>query len=115
MIARFANQSVRPFQRLYIDLLGPYHRSKSGFIGLLIVLDHFSKYHWLCPLRKFSSVAIKDFLLGQIFHVYGIPETIVSDDGSQFKANDLKAFLLHMTLIMCTPHIIHHKLTLRNG
>lgn len=89
------NQSVseRPFQRLYIDLLGPYPRSKSGYIGLLIVLDHFSKFHWVCPLRKFTSSAIKDFLQSQIFHIYGVPETVISDNGSQFKANDLNAFL----------------------
>lgn len=84
---------IRPFQRLYIDLLGPYPRSKSGFIGLLIVLDHFSKFHWICPLRKFTSNVIQDFLEKQIFHVYGVPEVILSDNGSQFKSNEFNAFL----------------------
>lgn len=84
--------SIRPFQRLYIDLLGPYPRSKSGFIGLLIVLDHFSKFHWLCPLRKFSSQNIQDFLEKNIFHMYGVPEVVISDNGSQFKSNELNAF-----------------------
>lgn len=87
------NQSVRPFQRLYVDILGPYPRSKSGNIGIFIVLDHLSKFHWLCPLRKFSASAIQDFLQKQIFHVYGVPETIVSDNGSQFRSNELNAFL----------------------
>lgn len=84
--------SVRPFQRLYVDFLGPYPRSKSGHIGLLIVLDHLSKFHWLHPVKKFTSVIIKEFLEKQIFHCYGVPEVIVSDNGSQFKANDLNAF-----------------------
>lgn len=84
--------SIRPFQRLYIDLLGPYPRTRSGHIGILIVLDHLSKFHWLQPLRKFTSIAVREFLEKQIFHVYGVPETIVSDNGSQFKANDLNAF-----------------------
>lgn len=84
--------SVRPFQRLYIDLLGPYPRSKAGYIGLLIVLDHLTKFHWLCPLRKFTSVNIQNYLEQNIFHTYGVPEVIVSDNGSQFKANDLNAF-----------------------
>ncbi|XP_065368079.1 uncharacterized protein LOC135960632 [Calliphora vicina] len=84
--------TIRPFQRLYIDLLGPYPRSKKGNIGILIVLDHLSKFQWLQPLKKFTSSSIKDFLETQIFHVYGIPETIVSDNGSQFRANDLNAY-----------------------
>lgn len=88
--------SVRPFQRMYIDLLGPYPRSKSGNIGILIVLDHLSKFHWLQPLRKFTSSVIKDFLEKQIFHCFGVPEIIVSDNGSQFKANDLNAYFTSM-------------------
>lgn len=85
--------SCRPFQRMYIDILGPYPRSKQGNIGLLIVLDHLTKFHWLCPLRKFTSVAIQNFLLNHVFHIYGVPETIISDNGSQFRANDFNAFL----------------------
>lgn len=85
--------SVRPFQRIYIDILGPYPRSKKGFIGLLIVLDHFSKYHWLCPLKKFTSALIIKFLENQVFHYHGVPETVISDNGSQFRANDFNAFL----------------------
>lgn len=85
--------SIRSFQRLYIlDILGPYPRSKSGSIGLLIVLDHLTKFHWLCPLCKFNATSIKEFLEKQLFHIYGVPEIITSDNGSQFKSHDLKAF-----------------------
>lgn len=87
------NISIRPFQRLYIDILGPYPRSKGGYTGLLIVLDHLTKFHWVCPLRKFTASAIQTFLESQIFHVYGVPEVVVSDNGSQFKANEFNAFL----------------------
>lgn len=90
------NPTCRPFQRLYIDLLGPYPRSKNGHVGLLIVLDHFSKYHWLQPLKKFTSKAVQDFLLHQIFHSFGVPETIVSDNGTQFKAHEFNAFLTEL-------------------
>ena len=95
--------SIRPFQRLYIDLLGPYPRSKSRYIGLLIVLDHLTKFHWLFPMRKFTSTLIIENLQKQIFHVYGVPEVIVSDNGSQFRANDFNAFL--------TSYKIHHMYT----
>ena len=86
--------SIRPIQRLYIDLLGPYPRSKSGYIGLLIVLDHLTKFHWLFPLRKFASTVIMEYLQKQIFDVFGVPENVISDNGSQFRANDFNAFLI---------------------
>lgn len=85
--------TIRPFQRLYVDLLGPYPRSKAGYVGLLIVLDHFSKFHWLCPLRTFTSKNIQNYLEKQIFHVFGVPETLLSDNGSQFRSHDFHAFL----------------------
>lgn len=85
--------SIRPFQKLFVDILGPYPRSKNGFIGIFIVLDHLTKYHWLCPLKKFSSTPMQEFLLRNIFHAYGVPELIVSDNGSQFKANEFNSFL----------------------
>lgn len=85
--------SCRPFQRLYIDFLGPYPRSKSGYVGMFIVLDHFSKFHWLCKMRAFKSKTVIEFMESQIFHMYGVPECVVSDNGTQFRANDFNAFL----------------------
>lgn len=57
----------------------------------------------MCPLRKFTATVIQDFLQRQIFHIYGVPETIVSDNGSQFRSNDLNAFF--------TSYGIKHKYT----
>lgn len=85
--------SERPFERLYIDILGPYPRSKRGYIGLLIVVDHLSKFHWLCPLKKFNTAPIKEFLQDHIFFTYGVPRCIVSDNGVQFKSSDFNAWL----------------------
>jgi len=84
------------FQWLYIDLFGPYPRSKRGHIGLLIVLDHMSKFHRLCPLKKCTANLIQDFLCRDIFPCYGVPEVIVSDNGLQFKCSEFNAFLTRL-------------------
>lgn len=83
----------RPWQRLYIDLLGPYPRSKSGNTTLLIVLDHFSKFVLLKPIRKATAAEIVGFLEKEVFHVYGVPETIWSDNGVQFVSRDFQSLL----------------------
>lgn len=80
----------RPWQRLYIDLLGPYPRSKAGNTTLLIVLDQFSKFVLLKPLRKASTTDIIRFLKNEVFHMFGVPESIWSDNGSQFISRDFK-------------------------
>lgn len=74
----------RPFQKLYIDFLGPYPRSKSGNSMIVIVVDQFSKFVFLKAIRKASANAVVEFLKHEIFHLFGIPEILFSDNGKQF-------------------------------
>lgn len=83
----------RPFQRFYIDLIGPLPRTRAGHIGILIVLDHFSKFTYLKPLRRFVSKEIINYLRAEIFNCYGVPESVVTDNGSQFRSKDFERFL----------------------
>lgn len=93
----------RPFQRLYMDLIGPFPRSKKGHIGILIILDHFSKFTFLKPLKKLVSGPIISFLKDDIFNCYGVPEVIVPDNGSQFRCKEFELLL--------TKFGISHQLT----
>lgn len=85
--------SERPFQKLFLDLLGPYPRSKSGNIGVLIIVDHLTKFLFLQPLRKFTSGLICDYLRKFVFPVFGVPETVLTDNGSQFRSGIFESFL----------------------
>lgn len=86
-------ETERPFQRIYVDLIGPFPRTRKGNTGILIVLDHFSKFTFLKPLRKFTSTLIIEFLKANIFDCFGVPETAVSDNGSQFTSKEFTNFL----------------------
>lgn len=80
----------QPWQRLYIDFLGPYPRSKRGNTTVLILLDQFSKFVVLKPVRKATAQEFVKFLETDIFHLFGVPESILSDNGSQFRSHLLK-------------------------
>lgn len=79
-------KSERPFQRIYMDFLGPYPRSKMGHVGILVILDHLTKYPILRPVKKFTSMKICSFIETHVFHSFGVPEFIVTDNGTQFKS-----------------------------
>lgn len=83
----------RPFQRLYMDLLGPYPRTKLGNSMVFVAIDHFTKYVFLKPLKKATSNAIISFLEENIFHQFGTPEYIHSDNGKQFVSSHMSVFL----------------------
>lgn len=40
-------ETQRFFQKLYVDFLGPYPRSRSGHVGVFVVVDHFTKFPFL--------------------------------------------------------------------
>lgn len=98
-----AYQSERPFQRLYVDLLGPYPRSKAKNTTILIILDHLTKFVWLKPLRVATANAIVRFIESDVFHFAGAPETILTDNGVQFISKDFRTLL--------TRYGVHHILT----
>jgi len=85
--------SERFFQRLCIDFLGPNPRSRSGNIGIFILLDHYSKFEILKAVKKFTAEAVIIYLQQDLFHTFSVPETIVSDNGSQFRAEIFQKLL----------------------
>lgn len=98
----------QPWQRLYVDFLGPYPRSKRQNKFLLIVMDQFSRFVLLKPLRQATSQHLVDFLEHHVFDIFSVPEYIFSDNGKQFESK-LFASLLnkygisHMTTPKYSP------------
>lgn len=86
-------ETERPFQRLYIDFCGPYPRSKDGNCYVFVVLDHFSKFVFLKPMREATAKGVVRYLESEIFHVFGVPETVHSDNGRQFVSDTFTSFL----------------------
>jgi len=88
-----APESRRFFQGLYVDFLGPYPRSRSGHVGIFIVLDHYSKFVFLKAIKKQTAEIITRYMEQDLFHTFGVPQTIISDNGSQFKSDIFQEFL----------------------
>lgn len=61
----------RPFQKIYIDFMGKYPRSKSG--NCYIFIDHFTKFTFLKAMREASTSNVIEFLVQEIFYKFGLP------------------------------------------
>lgn len=83
----------RPFQRIFIDLIGPYPRSKKGKTVIFIIVDQLTKFVLLKALRSGTSSSIVEFLRDEVFCVYGVPEHIQSDNGVQFTSKEFGALM----------------------
>ena len=83
----------KPFQRLYVDFVGPYPRTSRGNCYLFVIVDHFSKFTILKPLKNATSRKCIEILEQDVFHLFGVPQFLFSDNGRQFIAKDFKNFL----------------------
>ena len=87
---------THPWRRIHIDFAGP----KEGKMFLVIIDAHsIAKWIEVFAMKKATSSATIKYLR-QLFAQFGIPETIVSDNGTQFVSADLKDF--------CRLNGIHH-------
>ncbi|KFM73878.1 Retrovirus-related Pol polyprotein from transposon 297, partial [Stegodyphus mimosarum] len=78
-------KSEFPNQIIGIDLLGPYPRSKVNKSRyLLVIVDHFSKWLELIPLKRASAKIVVDSILNKYILKYGAPLKVISDNGPQF-------------------------------
>jgi hypothetical protein len=75
---------TRPMERIFIDFVGPIVRSRRGNIAILVVLDGFSKFIGMYPVRRISSDVVKTCLLEKFFVAFGVPQSIVSDNARVF-------------------------------
>ncbi|KAI2646333.1 Transposon Tf2-9 polyprotein [Labeo rohita] len=82
----------RPWSHLSIDFVTDLPPSQE-FTTILVIIDHFSKSCHLIPLKGLpTAMETALALFNHVFHVYGLPEDIVSDRGTQFTSQVWKAF-----------------------
>lgn len=68
-----------------------YHKTNKGFKYLLAIIDIFSKYGWLIPLKNKDGKSVKEAFI-QIFKTRK-PEKLWTDKGTEFYNKDFKELL----------------------
>ena len=77
----------RPWARLHLDFAGPFQGKL-----FLIMIDAYSKWiEAVCTSSTSSTVVIEE--LRTVFSSFGLPETIVTDNGPGFTSGEFKEFL----------------------
>ena len=93
-----------PFQKLSIDFVGPLPPSKRNNLWLLTVRDAFTKWVEAFPIKQATAVKVAEILENEIFVRYGYPESIHSDQGTQFTSELMKQVAkLHDIVLTHTP------------
>lgn len=81
-----------PLHTLSLDIIGPLPKAYSGHVYILSVVDVFSKYVWLHPLRTATTQTVTSFLEKEIILKWGTPAILICDNATTFKSAAFKAF-----------------------
>ncbi|KAL0194735.1 hypothetical protein M9458_008307 [Cirrhinus mrigala] len=97
-----------PFRRIAVDIVGPLEKSSAGHRYILVVSDYATRYPEAFPLRSITTPKIIHALV-QHFSRVGIPEEILTDQGTNFTSRLMGQLnkQLGITAIRTTPYHPH--------
>ena len=81
-----------PFCRIAMDLVGPIHpASERGhhYMYIYTVIDFSRRYPGVCLIGCISTVEVSEALV-DIYSRMGIPNEILTDEGTQFTSDHMK-------------------------
>ena len=95
-----------PFKRVAVDIVGPIASpSEAGHRYILTLVDYATRYPEAVPLKKITTEAVAEVLL-DIYSRVGIPEEVLTDQGTQFMSECMQEVsrLLSIKGLTSTPY-----------
>lgn len=99
----------RPFQKIGVDLLGPFPTSLKGNKMIIVAVDYLTKLVELQALPTGKSDVVTDFIVDKIVLRHGTPESLVTDRGKCFLANVIQGVWKKLGIIHKTTSGYHPK------
>jgi hypothetical protein len=86
----FHGYKTAPWQKLYLDVEGPLTTTEKCMKNILICQDNLSKYLIAMSLENQTSEKVTQAFVKNIILIYGIPDDIVTDQGTNFMSDVFK-------------------------
>ena len=103
---RITTTSTVPFQRIYLDIVGPLPISYTNNKYILTFQDDLTKYSEAIPICNNETKTVAETFVTNIVCRHGIPKSILTDQGSNFLSDMFKEVykLLKIKKVQTTPY-----------
>jgi hypothetical protein len=95
-----------PFACWGLDMIGPFKPAPGNFKCVFVLIEKFSKWIEYMPLTKTSSEKAVEFL-DQIIHHFGLPNSIITDLGTQFTGSAFWDFYDERSIVVKYVSVAH--------
>jgi len=99
-------EALRPFQRVAIDVMGPLPTT-SGRTYVIVAIDYFTKWVEAEQTPENTEQKMSRFLLDRLFVKHGSPETIITDQASQFMSRVFELVCAALGITKLTTTAFH--------
>ncbi|KAK3104816.1 hypothetical protein FSP39_010929 [Pinctada imbricata] len=74
------------FERIAMDIAGPFPKTRDGNSYILVIADYFTKFTEIFPIRNIEAETVTETVFKGWIKRYGCPQEIHSDQGAQFES-----------------------------
>ncbi|KAI5348968.1 hypothetical protein L3X38_001855 [Prunus dulcis] len=96
-----------PFAQWGLDLIGPMPEGKGQVKYAVVAVDYFTKWAEAEALATITAARIETFVWQSIVCRFGIPNSIVTDNGRQFENAKFKQFCSNLKIRLCFASPAH--------
>ncbi|XP_022004494.1 uncharacterized protein LOC110902062 [Helianthus annuus] len=96
-----------PFQQWGIDMVGPFPEAPGAVKFIIVAVDYFTKWVEAKALASTTSAVVKRFIWEQIICRFGLPLRIITDNGTNFAADDLERWFKELHIEHTFSSVAH--------
>lgn len=96
-----------PLESISMDLLGPLPKTLHGNQHVLVIKDRYSKMTRAIPLKQTTASIVAQTFVDNWIMPYGIPATLLTDNGPQFVGTFFAAVCLILGVKQLTTTAYH--------
>lgn len=79
---------TRPFERIVLDIAGPFPKSNAGYQYILVIIDYAMRFLDMIPLKNITAPKVTEELIKWVSRI-GILQEILTDQGKTFMSGVL--------------------------
>jgi transposase InsO family protein len=91
-----------------LDILGSFPRAVRGFRYLYVTIDKFTRWPEATPVVKINMQYTVKFIKSIVCR-FGVPNRIITDNGSQFTSNAFQGYCEDLGVKICYASVAHPK------